>query len=122
MEGERNDPHPHERTQNLNVRHDVEITGHVELSLDGERTIDVTAHGSRIRAEIGAFAPGRPGLRLVRSSAQLARRLSRVLAARELTLSLTQDGKPLADLGAGVTGSPLARLLGFSRVRVYWRR
>ena len=105
-----------------NVSHAVEITGHLELSLDDEHTIDVTAQGTRIRAEIGDFGANRPGLRLVRSSAMLARRLSRVLHARHLTLSITRNGASLVDIGAGVSGSPLARLFGFSRVRVYWKK
>lgn len=101
---------------------DVEITGHLELTLDDDATIDVTAHGSRVRAEIGDFGPRRPSLRLVRSSAQLARRLSRVLDARTLTLSITRHGETLVEIGSGVRGGPLARLLGLSRVRVYWKK
>jgi len=104
------------------VKSDVEITGHLELTLDDAHTIDVTAHGSRIRAEVGDIGPKRPGLRFVASGAVLARRLSRVLHARTLTLSITRDGEPLVDIGAGVTGHPLGRLLGLSRVRVYWKK
>ncbi|GAC1302651.1 MAG: hypothetical protein NVSMB19_12090 [Vulcanimicrobiaceae bacterium] len=82
----------------------------------------MTAHGSRVRAEIGDLGPRRPSLRLVRSSAILARRLSHALHARTLTLTITRHGEPLLDLGCGVRGGPLARLLGFSRVRLYRRK
>ncbi len=101
---------------------DVEITGHLELTLDDSATIDVTAHGSRVRLEIGDLGPRRPSLRLVRSSATLARRLARVLHARRLTLSITRHGAPLVEIGSGVVGGPIARLFGLSRVRVYRKR
>ncbi len=101
---------------------DVEITGHLELSLDDNRVIDVTAHGSRIRAEIGSFGPKRPGLRFIGSSALLTRRLSRVLHARKLTLAITREGETLAEIGAGVPSNPIARLFGFGRVRVYRKK
>ncbi|GAC1398589.1 MAG: hypothetical protein NVS2B8_03020 [Vulcanimicrobiaceae bacterium] len=101
---------------------DVEITGHLELSLDDDRVVDVTGHGSRIRAEIGELGPKRPGLRFVLSSAMLARRLARVLHARTLTLSITRNGEPLVELGAGVSGSPLARLFGFRGIRVFGKK
>ncbi len=104
------------------MKSDVEVTGRLELTLDDAHTIDVTAHGSRIRAEVGDIGPKRPGLRFVASSAILARRLARVLHARTLTLSITRGGEPLVEMGAGVTGQPLARLLGLSRVRVYWKK
>ncbi|GAC1310652.1 MAG: hypothetical protein NVS2B3_17500 [Vulcanimicrobiaceae bacterium] len=100
---------------------DVEITGRLELTLDDAATIDVTAHGSRVRAEIGDLAPRRPSLRFVASSAQLARRLSRVLHARTLTLSITRHGETIVEIGSGVRGGPVARLFGLSRVRVFWK-
>jgi len=101
---------------------DVEITGHLELTLDDDATIDVTAHGSRVLAEIGDLGPRRPSLRLVRSSIELARRLARFLHARTLTLTITRRGTPLVEIGSGVRGGLLARVLGLSRVRVYWKR
>jgi len=104
------------------VAANVEITGHLELSLDDEHVIDVTAQGSRISAEIGTFGPKRPGLRFIGSSALLARRLSRVLHARKLTLAITREGKTLAEIGAGVPSNPIARLLGFGRVRVFGKK
>lgn len=100
---------------------DVEITGHLELMLDDDATIDVTAYGSRVRAEIGDLGPIRPSLRFVRSSATLARRLSRLLHARTLTLTITRHGEPFVEIGSGVNGGPLARLFGLSRVRVRWK-
>lgn len=103
------------------MHRDVEITGHLEIALEDRGIVDVTAHGSRIRAEIGDFTLARPGLRLVRSSALLARRLARVLAARALTLAVTRRGEPLVELGAGVEAHPLARLIGWARVRVHRR-
>ena len=126
MEDERHAADPHFRGQRgahvARLVGDVEITGHLELTLDDHATIDVTAHGSRVRAEIGDLGLHRPSLRLLRASAMLARRLSRLLHARTLTLTVTRFGEPLIDVGAGIRGGPLARLLGFSRVRVYWRR
>jgi len=104
------------------MRHDVELTGRLELLLDDERMIDVTAHGSRIRAEIGDAGPKRPGLRFIRSTAILARRLARLLHARKLTLSITRHGEPFLEIGAGVSAHPLARVLGFSRVRMYGKK
>jgi hypothetical protein len=104
------------------VAANVEVTGHLELSLDDERFIDVTAHGSRIRAEIGTLGPKRPGLRFIGSSALLARRLSRVLNARKLTLAITREGETVAEIGAGVPGNPIAKLLGFGRVRVFGKK
>ena len=101
---------------------DVEITGHLELTLEDEATIDVTAYGSRVRCEIGDLASRRPTLRLVGSTAVLAKRLARLLDASALTLTLTRNGKPFADLGSGVRGGPLASILGFSRIRVYWKK
>lgn len=97
----------------------VEIVGHLELTLDDSSVIDVTAHGSRVRLEIGDLAPRRPTIRLVRSSATLARRLAKVLHARKLTLSITRNGAPFIELGSGVVGGPIARLFGLSRVRVH---
>lgn len=101
---------------------DVEITGHLEVTLDDSATIDVTAHGSRVRLEIGDLGPRRPTLRFVRSSARLARRLARLLHERKLTLSITRHGAPFVEIGSGVVGGPLARLLGLARVRVYRKR
>jgi hypothetical protein len=98
----------------------LELTGTLQLSLD-DVTIDVTAFGSRVRVEIGDFEPGRPTLRLVRSTSTLARRLASALDARRLTLVITRHGKPLVELGAGVRGGRLARALGFGRVRVHRR-
>lgn len=104
------------------MKRDLEITGRLELSLDDAHSIDVTAHGSRVRAEIGDLAPKRLGLHFIRSTATLAGRLSRILHARTLTLTITRDGVPFAELGTGVRSYPLARLFGLSRVRVYWKR
>ena len=101
---------------------DVEITGHLELSLDDERVIDVTGHGSRIRAEIGTFGPKRPGLRFIGSSALLTRRLARILHARKLTLAITREGETVVEIGSGVASNPIARLFGFARVRVYRKK
>ena len=104
------------------MRHDVEITGHLEIALEENRVVDVTAHGSRIRAEIGDLARVRPGIRLLGSGALLARRLARVLAARALTLAITRNGEPLVELGDGIRSHPLARLVGLARVRVHRRK
>ena len=101
---------------------DLEITGHLELSLDDERVIDVTGHGSRIRAEIGTFGPTRPGLRFIGSSVLLTRRLARVLHARKLSLAITRGGETVVEIGTGVPSNPLARLFGFARVRVFRKK
>ncbi|MBD5653857.1 MAG: hypothetical protein IAI50_01600 [Candidatus Eremiobacteraeota bacterium] len=99
----------------------VEISGSLQLSID-EREIDVTAFGSRVRVEIGDLAPARPTFRFVRSTSQLARRLARALNERRLTLVVTRHGSPVVELGSGVRGGALARILGLGRVRVYRRR
>ena len=49
---------------------------------------------------------------------KLARRLARELDARGLTLVVTRNGAALAELGAGVRASPLARLFGLAHVRL----
>ncbi len=84
-------------------------------------TIDVSAEGSTVRAEVNLPEPRRPTLRLVRSSVVLARRLARMLDRQNLTLLVTREGKPLADFGAGVEGGLGARLLRMRRVRFYRR-
>jgi hypothetical protein len=95
----------------------LEVTGSVTLTVDG-RTIEVTGTGTRVRAEIGGLDAGRPSLRLATSGYALARRLSRALDARALTVEITRDGRTVAELGAGVRGGTLARLLGIARVRI----
>jgi hypothetical protein len=98
----------------------LEIEGSLHVSLD-ERSIEIVAEGSHVRAEIAAFEVRRPSFRLLASSLSLARRLSRSLERRGLTLTVTRDGKPLAELGSGVRGVGVARLFGLSRVRVFRR-
>ncbi len=95
----------------------VEVSGALHVTLD-ERTIEVTADGSRVRAEIGDIATGRPSIRLAASSFVLARRLSRSLDRSALTLVITRAGVEVAELGAGVRGGRLARFLGMPNVRV----
>ena len=100
----------------------LEIEAALEITTSDGRTIELNAEGSRWRAEIGSLEVRRPTLRLVRSSFTLARRLSRLLAAQNMTLVVTRSGLPLAELGAGISGGPVAKLLGASRVRVYRRK
>ena len=102
--------------------HQVEITGSLQVGLDGERTIDVTANGSRVTAEVGDLASGRTPLRFLRSRYVFARRLSRVLDRRALTLVLTNDGEPVAEFGSGVRGGLFDRLVGLARVRRYRKK
>ena len=99
----------------------LDFSAALEIMLD-DRTIEVTADGPRVCAEIAALDGVRPTLRMATSGIVLARRLSRVLDRSELTLVITRNGKPLAELGAGVRGGRLARLFGFSRVRFSWLR
>ena len=99
------------------MRRGLEVMGALRLTVD-DRTIDVTAMGSRVRAEIGELPNVRPSVRLVASSFTLARRLSRALDATDLTLVITRDGRTVAELGSGVRGGALATMLGIARVRV----
>jgi hypothetical protein len=99
----------------------LEIEAALEITSADGATIGLVADGSTWRAEIGSLEIRRPTLRLVRSSFTLVRRLSRILAARHLTLVITRSGRPVAELGAGVAGGLAARLLGASRVRVFRR-
>ncbi len=100
----------------------LEIEAALEITTAEGRTIELSAAGSKWRAEIGSLELRRPTLRLVRSSLSLARRLSRLLATQKMTLVITRSGRPLAELGSGVSGGPVAKLLGASRVRVYLRK
>jgi hypothetical protein len=99
------------------VARGLEVTGSLTLTtLD--RRIDVTADGSRVRAEIGDLALGRPSLRRATTGYALTRRLLRVLDAASLTVDVTRHGRTVAEFGAGVRGGALARLVGLSRVRI----
>ena len=99
----------------------LELDGTLQITAPDGLRVDVSATGATVRAEIHSLALRRPSLRLVRSSLVLARRVARMLDRQKLTLILTRDGKPLAELGAGVRGGLGARLLGLSRVRFYRR-
>lgn len=99
------------------MRGRLDFGGSIDITLD-DRTIAITADGSRVHAEIAAFDGVRPTLRLASSGLVLARGLSRVLDRAELTLVITRNGKTFAELGAGVRGGRIARLFGLSRVRV----
>jgi hypothetical protein len=119
VEDQRDGAYPHDGTEELTRV--LEIEAALEITTADGRTIELNAAGSRWRAEIGSLELRRPTLRLVGSSLTLVRRLSRVLAAQNVTLVITRSGRPLAELGAGVSGGPVAKLLGASRVRVYRR-
>lgn len=95
----------------------LEVSGFLQVTVD-DRTIDVTADGSRVRAEIGDLASGRPSLRHALSGLTLARRLSRLLDESAITLLVTREGRPIAELGSGVRGGALARFLRVPRVRI----
>jgi hypothetical protein len=95
----------------------LEVVAALQMTVD-DRTIDLTADGSLVRVEIGDLAIGRRSLRLATSGYVLARRLSRVLVASQMTLRVTRHGRRIVELGAGVRGGALARLLGISRVRI----
>ena len=99
--------------------HRLELAGELVLTAETGRTIALTANGSRVRLEVGDVPKRRTTLRLLRSSLTLARRLSRALHDRSLTLVVTRDGEPLFEIGTGVTGGLLARLLGIACVRLY---
>jgi hypothetical protein len=85
-----------------------------------DRTIDVSANGSHVRAEVSTLAIRRPTLRLVVTGALALRRLASVLGARGLRLTVSHAGRDVIDLGAGVRAHPIARLLGCSYLRVNW--
>ena len=91
------------------------------FTADTGRRIALSAQGSRVRLEIGDLPPRRTTFRLLRSGFTLARRLSKALDDRSLTLTVTREGEPLVDLGSGVAGNLAMRLLGISRVRTYGR-
>ncbi len=95
----------------------LEVSGFLQVTID-DRTIDVTAEGSRVCAEIGDIASGRPSLRLAIAGFTLVRRLARVLDDRALSLHVTRDGRPVLELGAGVRSGTLARIFGVSNVRI----
>ena len=99
----------------------LEFEGELQITAQDGGSIDVSASGSRVRAEIGTFSLGRPTLRLVTSSVVLARRLATVLERESITLVITRDGKPVAELGAGVKGGLAARLFRMPRVRMHRR-
>ena len=88
------------------------------LTIEGDAsTIEITAADGRVRAEIGAL-PVRRTFRLLRSSATLARRLSRELGVHRTTFVVTRGGKAVLEIGHGVRSSPILRLFGLGHVRV----
>ena len=95
----------------------IEVEGLLQLS-DGVHDIEVKADGSSLRAEIGRFKADARFLPRLRTYLKYARLLSRELDARNLSLVITADGKPLAELGSGVSGGPVARLLGVDHLRL----
>ena len=95
----------------------IDVVADLRITID-DRAIDVTADGSSVRAEIGNLAAGRPTLRFALSGLSLARRVSRALDGAALTVVLTREGRPVAELGANVRGGVLARLLRIPNVRL----
>ncbi len=94
----------------------IELEGNLQLEL-GDARVEISAAGARVRAEIGDLEPRPRSLRQAASYVTFARRLSRLLDLRGLTLAITKNGAPFAELGAGVRGGPLERLFGLPRVR-----
>ena len=74
-----------------------------------------------MRAEIAGFALSRASLREVGLNGRIVRRFSHALDALTLTLVVTRQGKPFAELGSGVRGGPFARFFGASRIRLFKR-
>jgi hypothetical protein len=95
----------------------LEVVATLQMTVD-DRTIDLTADGSRVRVEIGDLTIGRWSPRLATSGFALVRRLSRVLVASQMTLHVTRNGRQIVELGAGVRGGAVARLLGIACVRI----
>lgn len=122
MESERHDAYPHLGSEGQLSRSVLEIDGMLQITGTGGESIAVSGEGSRIRADIGSLATGRPTLRLIGSSLVLARRLAKALARRELTLLITRSGTPLIELGSAARGGFLERLLRMPRVRLYRRK
>ncbi len=84
----------------------------------GNATIDIVANGSHVRAEIVDLPTWQPTLRLVLSVHKLARRLSIALESRALTVIVLRHGRSVVELGSGVKGGALMRLLALPRVRL----
>ena len=115
------------------MRRTLAVEGSLTLEGDGS-TIEITATDGRVRAEIGAL-PVRRTFRLVRTSAQLARRLSRELDENGMTVSVTRNGKAVLEIGRGVrttraqvapparseTGKSMARITSRPIGRLSWR-
>jgi hypothetical protein len=99
------------------VARGLEVSGFLQVTID-DRTIDVTAEGSRVRAEIGDMASGRPSLRLAITGFTLVKRLARALDDRALSLLVTRDGRPVLELGSDVRSGTLARIFGVRHVRI----
>jgi len=97
------------------------LDGMLQITADDGQSIDVSASGSHLRAEIGSLTVRRPTLRMLKSGFALARRLAAVLDRQRLTLVVTRDGKPVAEFGSGVRGGVASWLLRMPRVRLYWR-
>jgi hypothetical protein len=99
------------------ARSTVEIAGVLHVNI-GNATIDIVADGPQVRAEINDFATCEPTLRLVLSVHKLARRLSIALESRALMLIVLRHGRSVVELGSGVNGGALMRLLALPRVRL----
>ena len=99
------------------ARSAVEIAGVLHVNV-GNTTIDIVADGSQVRAEIVDLATCERTLRFVLSVHKLARRLSIALESRALTVIVLRHGRSVVELGSGVKGGALMRLLALPRVRL----
>jgi len=99
----------------------LHFDGNLQIS-DGRREYTVVGSGTGLRAEIGDLRTDVFSLLRMGVSVQRARRLSRELVRRGLTLVITRKGIPVAELGAGVRAGFLARLIGFPHLRFFKNR
>ena len=93
----------------------IDVQGELRLEGPAADTLTLTARGSRLRLSARAWS----GLRGLGPRSLAARRRTlgsaiRALTVAGLTLDITVEGRRAFGLGAGVTPSLLARLLGLS--------
>lgn len=97
----------------------VDARGALRIDAPTGRSLDLVADGETLRLEL----PGWPEARALMSGSSGSRRhaagrLGAALARYGLVLSLESAGRPVFQLGHGISPNWLARLLGYTRARI----
>lgn len=97
----------------------VDARGALRIDAPTGRSLGLVADGDTLRLEL----PGWPEARALLSGSfgsrrHAARRLGVALGRYGLALSVESAGKPVFQLGHGVSPNWLARLLGYTRARI----